>query len=82
MAAILQNDISFYALKGVKPMFDKPVANIRGITSLYQEHCQIQARKDAKIATVKDLKGKKSLRRPARQRHRARTPCRSSRCTA
>jgi uncharacterized protein len=57
--AILQNDISFYALQGVKPMFDKPVANIRGITSLYQEHCQIQARKDAKIATVADLKGKR-----------------------
>ena len=57
--AILQNDISFYALKGVKPMFDKPVANIRGITSLYQEHCQIQARKDAKIASVADLKGKR-----------------------
>ena len=46
-------------LNGVKPMFDKPVANIRGITSLYQEHCQIQARKDAKIATVADLKGKR-----------------------
>jgi hypothetical protein len=57
--AILQNDISFYALQGVKPMFDKPVANIRGITSLYQEHCQIQARKDAKIAAVTDLKGKR-----------------------
>ncbi|MCU0559334.1 MAG: TAXI family TRAP transporter solute-binding subunit [Desulfobacterales bacterium] len=57
--AILQNDISFYALNGTKPMFDKPVANIRGITALYQEHCQIQARKDAKIASVKDLKGKR-----------------------
>jgi uncharacterized protein len=57
--AILQNDISFYALNGVKPMFDKPVANIRGITSLYQEHCQIQARKDSKIASVADLKGKR-----------------------
>ena len=57
--AILQNDTAFYALQGVKPMFDKPVANIRGITSLYQEHCQIQARKDAKIATVADLKGKR-----------------------
>jgi hypothetical protein len=57
--AILQNDTAFYALQGVKPMFEKPVANIRGITSLYQEHCQIQARKDAKIATVKDLKGKR-----------------------
>ena len=57
--AILQNDIAFYALKGTKPMFDKEVANIRGITALYQEHCQIQARKDAKIQTVKDLKGKR-----------------------
>jgi len=57
--AILQNDIAFFALQGVKPIFDKPVANIRGITSLYQEHCQIQARKDAKIASVKDLKGKR-----------------------
>ncbi|MEW6376544.1 MAG: TAXI family TRAP transporter solute-binding subunit [Thermodesulfobacteriota bacterium] len=57
--AILQNDIAFYALKGVKPMFDKPVPNIRGVTSLYPEHCQIHARKDAKIASVKDLKGKR-----------------------
>jgi TRAP transporter TAXI family solute receptor len=57
--AILQNDIAFYALQGVKPMFDKPVANIRGITSLYQEHCQIQARRDAKIVSVTDLKGKR-----------------------
>jgi TRAP transporter TAXI family solute receptor len=57
--AILQNDIAFYALQGIKPMFDKPVSNIRGITALYPEHCQIQARKVAKIATVKDLKGKR-----------------------
>ncbi len=57
--AILQNDIAYYALQGVKPMFDKPVTNIRGITALYQEHCQIQARKDAKIASVADLKGKR-----------------------
>jgi hypothetical protein len=57
--AILQNDIAYYALKGTKPMFDKEVANMRGITALYQEHCQIQARRDAKIATVKDLKGKR-----------------------
>jgi hypothetical protein len=27
--AILQNDIAFYALKGVKPMFEKAVPNIR-----------------------------------------------------
>lgn len=57
--AILQNDIAFYALQGTKPMFDKAVPNIRGVAALYPEHCQIHARKDAKIATVRDLKGKK-----------------------
>src|SRR3989337_2640973 len=35
--AILQNDIAFYAYTGVKPMFDKQVPNIRGVTSLYPE---------------------------------------------
>jgi TRAP transporter TAXI family solute receptor len=57
--AILQNDIAFYALKGVKPMFEAPVANIMGLMSLYPEHCQIQARKDANIKTPADLKGKR-----------------------
>jgi hypothetical protein len=57
--AILQNDIAFYALKGVKPMFDKPVENIRGVCSLYPEHVQIQALKKANIHSVADLKGKR-----------------------
>ncbi|MBM4324951.1 MAG: TAXI family TRAP transporter solute-binding subunit, partial [Deltaproteobacteria bacterium] len=57
--AILQNDISFYAFQGTKPMFDKPIPNIRGMAALYPEHCQIHARKDAKIASVRDLKGKR-----------------------
>jgi len=57
--AILQNDIAFYAIQGTKPMFDRAVPNIRGVAALYPEHCQIHARVDAKIATVKDLKGKK-----------------------
>lgn len=57
--AILQNDIAFYAYQGTKPMFDKAVPNIRGVAALYPEHCQIHARKDAKIASVRDLKGKK-----------------------
>lgn len=57
--AILQNDIAYYAFQGAKPMFDKPVPNIRGVAALYPEHCQIHARKDAKIASVRDLKGKR-----------------------
>ncbi len=57
--AILQNDIAFYAFKGQKPMFEKAVANIRGVCSLYPEHVQIQARKEANIKNVADLKGKR-----------------------
>lgn len=57
--AILQNDIAFYAFKGQKPMFEKQVQNIRGVCSLYPEHVQIQARKEANIKTVADLKGKR-----------------------
>jgi len=57
--AILQNDIAFYALNGIKPIFDAPIKNIRGVACLYPEHVQIQARKDANIKSVKDLKGKR-----------------------
>jgi hypothetical protein len=55
----VQNDIAFYALKGLKPLFDKPVPNIRGVASLYSEHVHILARKDANIASVGDFKGKR-----------------------
>lgn len=56
---IVRNDIAFYALKGAMPLFDKPVPNIRGVASLYTEYVQIMARKDAKIASIQDLKGKR-----------------------
>lgn len=57
--AIVQNDIAYYAFNGIKPIFDTPIKNVRGIACLYPEHVQIQARKDAKIMSVKDLKGKR-----------------------
>ncbi|MBN1228020.1 MAG: TAXI family TRAP transporter solute-binding subunit [Deltaproteobacteria bacterium] len=57
--AIVQNDIAYYAYHGVKPIFDKPIENIRGVVSFYPEHCQIHARKDANIKSVSDLKGKR-----------------------
>jgi len=56
---IVQNDIAYYALKGLKPLFEKPVPNIRGIASLYPETVHILARKDAKINSVVDLRNKK-----------------------
>jgi TRAP transporter TAXI family solute receptor len=57
--AILQNDIAYYAYNGIKPIFETPIKNILGVACLYPEHVQIQARKDAKIMSVKDLKGKR-----------------------
>jgi len=56
---IVQNDIGFYALKGLKPLFEKPVPNIRGVASLYSECVHILARKDAEINSVADLRGKR-----------------------
>lgn len=57
--AILQNDIAFYAYRGTKPMFDRAISNMRGVATLYPEHCQIQARRTANIQSPKDLKGKR-----------------------
>lgn len=56
---LVQSDIAFYALKGSKPLFEKPIRNIRGIASLYPETLHIFARKDAKINSVSGLKGKR-----------------------
>ena len=56
--ALLQNDIASYAYYG-KMMFDKPIKNLLGCMTLYPETIQLVARKDAKIKSVKDLKGKR-----------------------
>ena len=56
--ALLQNDIASYAYYG-KMMFDKPVKNLLGCMTLYPETIQLVARKEAKIKSVKDLKGKR-----------------------
>ena len=57
--AILQNDIASYAYEGKKPMFDEPITSLLGVCTLFPEHVQIVARKDAAIISVADLKGKK-----------------------
>jgi len=56
---LVQSDIAYYALKGLKPLFEKPIPNIRGIASLYPDTFHIFARKDAKINSVSDLRGKR-----------------------
>jgi len=57
--AILQNDIASYAYHGKKGVFDKRIKNIRGVCTLFPEHVQLVSRKDSKILSVADLKGKK-----------------------
>lgn len=59
--AILQNDIAYYAYNGtvLETFKDKPIKNMGGVFSLYPELIQIAARKEAKIASIRDLKGKR-----------------------
>ncbi len=57
--AILQNDIASYAYAGKADMFDGPIKNLLGVCTLFPEHVQLIARKDSKITSPSDLKGKK-----------------------
>lgn len=57
--AILQNDIASYAHNGKEGMFDKPINKLLGVCTLFPEHVQVVARKDANIKSIADLKGKK-----------------------
>ena len=57
--AIVQNDITYYAVNG-KEMFEgKQVTNLKGIASLYPETCQFVTLEKSGIKSIKDLKGKR-----------------------
>ena len=56
--ALVQNDVSYMAIKGEKP-FNKPVENLRMIASLYPEHVQCITVKGSGIKTLMDIKGKR-----------------------
>ena len=57
--AIVQNDITYYAVNGTEMFQDKKVDNIRGIATLYPETCQFVTLDSSGIKSIKDLKGKK-----------------------
>lgn len=57
--AIVQNDITYYAVNGTEMFQDKKVDNIRGIATLYPETCQFVTLDSLGIKSIKDLKGKK-----------------------
>jgi TRAP transporter TAXI family solute receptor len=56
--AFAQNDTAFWAYNG-QQMFKEPTKNLRAVAALYPEHVQVITAKDAKIAGVNDLKGKR-----------------------
>ena len=55
----LQNDIAYYALKGIEVFKDAPFADIRGMASLYPETCQIIILAESGISSVSGLRGKR-----------------------
>ncbi|PUU99095.1 C4-dicarboxylate ABC transporter substrate-binding protein, partial [Acinetobacter baumannii] len=57
--AIVQNDITYYAINGVE-MFKESgkVEGLTAIASLYPETCQFVVRQDSGITSIDQLKGK------------------------
>ena len=56
--AIVQNDITYYAVNG-QDMFDKKFENLRGIASLYPETVQFVTTVDSGINSILDLEDKR-----------------------
>jgi hypothetical protein len=57
--ALVQNDITFYAVKGQEMFKDKAVPNLRGIATLYNETVQILTVEKTGIKSIADIKGKR-----------------------
>ncbi|KUH31677.1 C4-dicarboxylate ABC transporter substrate-binding protein [Thermococcus celericrescens] len=60
-AAIMQNDVAYYAFHGttLEAFQGKAVTKIRGVAALYPETIQFVVKADSDIKTLEDLKGKK-----------------------
>lgn len=57
--AIVQNDITYYAVNGTEMFADKKVDTLKGIATLYPETCQFVTLKASGIKSIADLKGKR-----------------------
>ncbi len=56
--AIVQNDVTDSAFKGIEP-FKAKVGNLRAIARLYPEYVHVVATKDSGVKKMEDFKGKK-----------------------
>lgn len=57
--AIVQNDITYYAVNGTEMFADKKVDTLKGIATLYPETCQFVTLEASGIKSIADLKGKR-----------------------
>ncbi|WP_297499232.1 TAXI family TRAP transporter solute-binding subunit [Thermococcus sp.] len=58
-AAIMQNDVAYYAYNGLYMFQGNPIKKLRGVAALYPETVQFVVRADSNIKTLQDLAGKK-----------------------
>ncbi|MBN1856683.1 MAG: TAXI family TRAP transporter solute-binding subunit [Dehalococcoidia bacterium] len=56
-AALVQNDVSYYARKGIN-MFDAPIPELQGIACWYPETIQFVVKADSNIMSLEDMAGK------------------------
>jgi TRAP transporter TAXI family solute receptor len=63
--AFVQNDITYYAFKGIEMFADQatgkaqPIANLRGLAMLYPETIQVVTLREKRIDSIADLRGKR-----------------------
>jgi TRAP transporter TAXI family solute receptor len=58
-AAIMQNDVAYYAYNGLYMFKGNPIKKLRGVAALYPETVQFVVRADSDIKSLQDLAGKK-----------------------
>lgn len=56
--AFIQNDIAYYAVNGTEMFAENKMDNLRAISTIYPETCQVITLKNKGIKSVADLKGK------------------------
>lgn len=56
---IAQNDVTYYAIKGVAQFEGNPVKNLRAVAALYPEPLQLVVRADSGLKKLEDLVGKR-----------------------
>lgn len=56
---VVQSDALYHAVKGEKAFSGKPVAHLRSVLSLHPEPLTLVVRKDARIRSLGDLRGKR-----------------------